>query len=331
MLAKLEPFMIGGILAFLFNIPLSFIEEKCLGFIKKKRCKRVLALISSITLLFCVFAGILVLIMPKMAGIFNVLINQLPKMKDRCLLLLGNKEMPVGNLLIENWMNGNVPTVISKLSTVLTKLTRLVGDVFAHFTDIGMGSVIAIYFLLYKEDIKSVLGKGVDFCLSDENATFVKFFFAKWYENSKHFLLGQCTEAVIFGSMICVALHIFQIPFANLIGILMTLCAIIPIVGPFVGSMIGAILICTISFWKMLLFILLYLILQQIEDNLIYPRIVGNAVGLPAFLTFFSIILGHKIGGIIGILVVIPLLSTVYYLFQNENCFNFLKKIKNNT
>lgn len=340
MLQKLEPFLIGGIMAFVLNVPLTFIEKKCLGFIKGVRFKRVLAILSSLVLLFFITACLLFLFVPKIIGFFGVLWGKIPDLykmlANLCVEEKNSLQGEIGltgrmwNVLLDKLIR-NLPAVFSQISVLFTGLTDFFGNMLGHLTDFGMGIVFAVYLLLYKEAVLTEVVRALDFWLPDETAEFVKLVFTKWYELNRRFLVGQCMESVIFGSMFCIVLNILRIPYANLISIIMTVSALVPIIGPFIGSLMSAALVVTVSPFKMLIFWMVYFVIQQVEDNLIYPKVVGNSVGLPPFLIFFAVLLGHKIAGIIGILLLIPMLATVYYICHDKNCCNFLKKNKNST
>ena len=127
---------------------------------------------------------------------------------------------------------------------------------------------------------------------------------------------GQCLEAVILGTLFVIAMTIFRMPYALLVGVLIALTALIPIVGAFIGCAVGAILIAITDPWKALMFIVLFLVLQQIEGNLIYPHVVGSSVGLPSIWVLAAVTLGGNLMGIVGMLFFIPLCSVLYALFR---------------
>jgi hypothetical protein len=131
------------------------------------------------------------------------------------------------------------------------------------------------------------------------------------------FLSGQCLEAVILGALFMVAMTLVRLPYALLVGVLISLTALIPIVGAFIGCGVGAMLIAITDPWKALIFIVLFLVLQQIEGNLIYPHVVGSSVGLPSIWVLAAVTLGGKLMGVVGMLVFIPLCSVLYALFRN--------------
>ena len=130
------------------------------------------------------------------------------------------------------------------------------------------------------------------------------------------FITGQCMEALILGAMFFVSMSVLRLPYALLIGVLIAFTALIPMVGAFIGCMVGAFLILMLNPMQALIFIILFLVLQQIEGNLIYPHVVGNSVGLPSIWVLFAVTVGGKLMGIAGMLIFIPLMSVLYALFR---------------
>lgn len=123
-------------------------------------------------------------------------------------------------------------------------------------------------------------------------------------------------EALILGAMFFVSMSVLRLPYALLIGVLIAFTALIPMVGAFIGCMVGAFLILMLDPMQALIFIILFLVLQQIEGNLIYPHVVGNSVGLPSIWVLFAVTVGGKLMGIAGMLIFIPLMSVLYALFR---------------
>ena len=145
------------------------------------------------------------------------------------------------------------------------------------------------------------------------------------------FLGGQCTEAFILGSLCFIGMTILRIPYALAVGVLVTFTAFIPIVGAFLGTAIGAFLICVTDPIKALWFIVFFIILQQVEGNLIYPRVVGSSVGLPSLWVLFAVTVGGGMMGILGIFVSVPICSVIYCLLKENVDKRLLKKNTTNT
>ncbi len=179
-----------------------------------------------------------------------------------------------------------------------------------------IGFVFAIYILIQKE----TLGRQ---CIKVMNAFFPKKVVDKIYnvcslshKTFSKFITGQCLEALILGMMFFVSMTIFRLPYALLVGVLIAFTALIPMIGAFIGCAVGAFLILMVNPMQAVFFIILFLVLQQIEGNLIYPHVVGNSVGLPSMWVLFAVTVGGKLMGIVGMLVFIPLMSVLYTLFR---------------
>ena len=176
--------------------------------------------------------------------------------------------------------------------------------------------VFAVYILLQKEKL-SVQAKKVLFAFARKGrAEATLEVLALTYNTFSSFLTGQCVEAVILGSMFVVTMTILKLPYALLVGILIAFTALIPIFGAFIGCVVGAFLIFMVDPVKALIFIVMFLVLQQIEGNLIYPHVVGSSVGLPSIWVLAAVTIGGNLLGIVGMLIFIPLVSVVYALFR---------------
>lgn len=136
------------------------------------------------------------------------------------------------------------------------------------------------------------------------------------YKTFSHFLTGQCVEAVILGTMFFIAMTIFRMPYALLVGVLIAFTALIPIFGAFIGCVVGAVLIFMVSPMQAVMFVILFFVLREIEGNLIYPHVVGNSVGLPSIWVLVAVSIGGSLMGILGMLIFIPMVSVVYSLFR---------------
>lgn len=176
--------------------------------------------------------------------------------------------------------------------------------------------MFACYVLLQKEKL-SVQAKKVLFAFVRRGrAEAALEVFSLTYSTFSSFLTGQCVEAIILGSMFVVTMGLFRLPYALLVGIVIAFTALIPIFGAFIGCAVGAFLIFMLDPVKALVFVILFLVLQQIEGNLIYPHVVGNSVGLPSIWVLAAVSIGGSLMGIVGMLIFIPIVSVVYALFR---------------
>lgn len=209
-----------------------------------------------------------------------------------------------------------IQSIISYFQSIGTGLINstvsVVGTIFSGVMKLFLGLVFCFYMLINKETLLRQ-GKAVIFALlPKEKAHYTLAFLRLTARTFHNFIGGQCTEAVILGCMFAVSMTIFNFPYALLIGVLVGFTALIPIVGSFIGCGVGGFLIFmenpATAFW----FVLLFLVLQQVEGNFIYPKVVGNSVGLPSMWVLIAVTVGGSLKGIVGMLIFIPVFSVIY-------------------
>ena len=200
-----------------------------------------------------------------------------------------------------------------------------VGSIVSVVTTFFIAFSFACYILFQKEKLHVQVRKVFFAFIPKRKAEVILEVCSLTYRTFANFLTGQCLEAVILGSMFVITLSILKMPYALLIGIIISFTALIPIFGAFIGCVLGCLLIFMVSPKQAILFILVFLILQQIEGNLIYPHVVGSSVGLPSIWVLAAVTIGGNLLGIIGMLVFIPLVSVLYTLFR-EYVYLRLKK-----
>lgn len=178
--------------------------------------------------------------------------------------------------------------------------------------------VFACYILLQKEKLSVQVRKILYAYLPEKKVGTVLAVCSLAYKTFSNFLTGQCVEALILGLMFFVTMSVIRLPYALLVGILIAFTALIPIFGAFIGCVVGAFLILMVAPVKALIFVVMFLVLQQIEGNLIYPKVVGNSVGLPSIWVLAAVSIGGSLMGVVGMLIFIPLVSVVYTLFRGD-------------
>jgi len=202
-------------------------------------------------------------------------------------------------------------------SSLISSGSGLVGGVISGVTTFVIALIFSFYLLVQKEKLGRQ-GKQVLYALLPEKKADRTLEILRLTNRTfSNFLSGQCLEAVILGALFVVAMSVFRMPYALLIGMLIALTALIPIVGAFIGCVVGAFLIAIVSPVKALIFVVMFLVLQQLEGNLIYPHVVGSSVGLPSIWVLAAVTLGGSLMGITGILLFIPLCSVLYALFRS--------------
>ncbi len=324
------PFLIGGCVAFILNVPMRFFEKHLFESKnrKSKKAGRALSLIITIMTVCGVVAIVVFMVAPELYKSIRAIGHELSNARERIPEFLDEaaKRIPIfgdeiaslkDSFLNIDWKKLGIQTAeyLEKVNFLGSTLS-IASSVVSAVTDVVIGIVFAIYILLQKETLsrqfKSVLysflpEEGVDRFLEVCSLTASSF-------NS--FLSGQCLEAFILGLMFFVSMRALRLPYALVISVLIGLTALIPIFGAFIGCAVGAVLILIINPMKALWFVVLFLVLQQIEGNVVYPRVVGSSVGLPSIWVFAAVTLGAGLGGVTGLLFAIPVCSVVYSLLR---------------
>lgn len=338
----LVPFLAGGAIAFVLNIPMRAIEEKLLGRWKGRwanRIKRPLSLFLSIVLIVAILAFVIIMVVPKLQETVVLLGVQVPVFAKELLTKL--EEMASSDPALLEKLNelekvkidwnalfdkagGFLATGMgSVLNSAVVVASSIIGGVVNAFIAI----VFAIYILAQKEKLSDQGHRILSAYLPAGVCSEVERVLSLLYRNFSNFISGQCLEAVILGTMFVTAMTILRFPYALLIGVLIAFLALIPIVGAFVGCFLGALLLLMNDPVQAVGFVVLFLVLQQIEGNLIYPHVVGGSVGLPSLWVLVAVSVGGSLFGIVGMLCFIPLVSTGYTLLrENVNARNQKKR-----
>ena len=328
LLEILSPFILGGCIAFVLNVPMRAIERQMFPGTKKS-VRRPLALVLTLAAMLAVLTLASLVIGPGIYEAAMTLAEQVPGALERLAAKLTELEayLPQLELLLAdlspNW--GEVSRkAVELLQTWGTRLissgSGLVGGVVSGITTFFVGLIFSFYLLVQKEKLARQGRQVLLALLPRRRAEQTLEVLRLANRTFSGFLSGQCLEAVILGTLFVVAMSIFRMPYALLIGVLIALTALIPIVGAFIGCIIGALLIAITNPVQALLFVVLFLVLQQIEGNLIYPHVVGNSVGLPSIWVLAAVMLGGSLMGVAGMLFFIPLCSVLYALFRGYVC-----------
>lgn len=335
------PFVLGGAIAFLTNVPMSFLEKKIFEKVKKKnkivrKLERPISLILTIVLVVGVIALVMFGVIPQLTRTTGTLVTSIndfiPQMQSWIGEFFHNNQ-EIMNLVdqIEFDPDQAIKWGISLLGNgagnMMNTTMSAVGSIVSGVATFFIAFSFACYILFQKEKLHVQIRKVFFAFLPRQKAdTFLKVC-SLTYRTFANFLAGQCLEAVILGSMFVVTLSILRMPYALLIGILIAFTALIPIFGAFIGCAVGSFLIFMVNPQQAILFVIVFLVLQQIEGNLIYPHVVGESVGLPSIWVLAAVTIGGNLMGIVGMLVFIPLLSVLYTIFRE---FVYLRLKKQN-
>ena len=335
------PFVLGGAIAFLTNVPMSFLEKKIFEKVKKKnkivrKLKRPISLILTIVLVVGVIALVMFGVIPQLTRTMGTLVTSIndfiPQMQSWIGEFFHNNH-EIMNLVdqIEFDPDQAIKWGISLLGNgagnMMNTTMSAVGSIVSGVATFFIAFSFACYILFQKEKLHVQIRKVFFAFLPRQKADAFLKVCSLTYRTFANFLAGQCLEAVILGSMFVVTLSILRMPYALLIGVLIAFTALIPIFGAFIGCAVGSFLIFMVSPQQAILFVIVFLVLQQIEGNLIYPHVVGESVGLPSIWVLAAVTIGGNLIGIVGMLVFIPLLSVIYTIFRE---FVYLRLKKQN-
>lgn len=322
----LLPFVIGSGIAFLLNVPMRWIEQM-INQKKQHRWSRGVSLLLAILLVIGVITVVMVVVGPELVRTLSGLQESLPGFfiniqKKLEQLFAENPDILVYMQSLEvDWkqMTENVIGFIKDgAGTILDSTFSAMQSLVNGVTSVGIGFIFAVYILLQKETLARQCRKLIYAFLPDKTADWLMQVARLAERTFSSFMTGQCMEAVILGAMFFVTLTVLRMPYALLIGVLIGFTALIPMVGAFIGCAVGAFLILLVNPMQALVFVGVFLLLQQMEGNLIYPHVVGNSVGLPSIWVLVAVTLGGSMMGILGMLVFIPLVSVCYTLLKEE-------------
>ncbi|WP_293010248.1 MULTISPECIES: AI-2E family transporter [unclassified Oscillibacter] len=332
MVSLIAPFLLGCAVAFILNVPMRAVERRMGTDRRTAKLRRPVAFVITLGLVLGVLALASLVIVPslgdavssvsqqaqtfftRLPDMLSTLETRLPELETALQTLdiqwttLSAKALELLRDLGEQLVNTGVGGVLGGMS--------FVGSVVSGVSTFFIGLVFAVYLLLQKEKLGHQIRQILYALLPERAADRILSVADLANRTFSNFLSGQCLEAVILGSLFIVTMPIFKMPYAVLVGVTVSLTALIPIVGAFIGCAVGALLILLVNPVQALLFIVLFLVIQQIEGNLIYPHVVGSSVGLPSIWVLVAVILGGKLMGILGMLVFIPLCSVLYALFR---------------
>lgn len=323
-----SPFVVGAGLAFIINVPMRSIENRLIG-VKNENVRRVLAVLGTLAVILLVLALVFYLLIPQVIETAETVALKLPDFFNNLWLkfMAFLQERPE---LLE-WFMTNTSLESFNIGAILEKVLNVVGNsvstiVTGAFTAIGglagilVNGVIAIIFALYCLFNKETLarqGRRLLYAFVPEKASDQVVRILRLTNSTfSNFLSGQCLEVCILGCLFAVTMAILRLPYIPLVSVLVAVTAFIPVVGAFAGCILGAFFILVNDPIQAVIFIVMFLVLQQIENNLIYPRVVGTSIGLPGMWVLLAVAVGGELMGVAGMFLMIPLASVLYTLLR---------------
>ena len=325
----IAPFVAGAAIAFVFNVPMRAIEQQLEG-VRKEGLRRGMSIILPIAALALIIVFVVELLVPQIKLTVDSLRQTIPAFVERTAakLMILMDENPEVKAWVKDALNLETLESID-WTGILQKSLKVVGDsvstlmggafnVIGNVTSGIVNTVISIVFAIYclaRKDILARQGRRILYSILSERASDETIrIFRLTNSTFSNFISGQCLEALILGCLFAVAMAIFKMPYIPLVSVIIAVTALIPVVGAFVGCVVGAFFILVNDPFQALTFIAMFLVIQQLENNLIYPRVVGTSIGLPGMWVLVAVTIGGETMGVAGMLVMIPLTSVLYTL-----------------
>lgn len=317
------PILLGIVMALVLNVPMRPIEKHL--HIKKEKAKRPLAIVLSLVLVLGIFTGIAFLVIPEIVDTIRLVAQIVMSGIDQAASweqTIDFSRLPFGEYLQQidiDWMqlkDDLEQWTISQRNVLFQQAAGAVSSVASGFMNFFIGLVFSIYVLANKEKLKRQTLRLIRVWLPQRFGSVLVHVVSVCNRSFRNFIAGQATEAVILGMLCTIGMLILRLPYAPMIGALVGVTALIPIVGAFIGTIVGAFLILTVSPFKAFIFVVFLIILQQLEGNLIYPKVMGSRINLPAIWVFAAVTIGGNLAGPVGMLLGVPAASAAYELLK---------------
>ncbi len=328
-LSILVPMFIGCAIAYVLNVLVVKVET--LPILKKSiipgSYKRLISVLGAIVMFLLVIIMVVQIVLPQLVEAFGVVLKGIPPMLEQTAAWLATQKLPVPEL--QQWfsdLNINWPQLVQKAITYLSSgVSNLFSATVTALGSIGgivmqmvVSFIFALYLLFGKEKLGYQFGSLMEVYLRESTTNRLLYALNIAHDTFTKFIVGQCTEAVIIGVLCTLGMMLFRFPYATMIGTLIGATALLPIVGAYLGAAIGAFMILTVNPLQAVAFLVFIVVLQQLEGNLIYPRVVGSSIGLPGIWVLVAVTVGGGIGGIVGMLLAVPTAATVYKLLKQD-------------
>ena len=322
------PLILGGMIAFVLNLLMTWLEKYLYPNAKNKYLKasrRPVAIILAILVVCLVIAATVVIVLPQLASAIMTLIEVAPETVENLTNWFNNQDalVPLVNDLANkaniDWgsifsnMARGINNIASGLATTsVSVLTTSIGAV----TNIFLGILFAIYILFSKEKLAKQVERLLTVYVRDDIHQLIENVARVANETFSKFISGMVIEAIILGTLVTVGLFILQVPYAAMLGVLQGVMALIPIIGAFLSGAVGVLILLALNPTYALIYLIFVLFVQQLEGDLIYPRVVGDSIGLPSMWVLFAVTVGGGLMGIPGMLIGVPVLASIYKIIR---------------
>ena len=328
LISATTPIIVGLFIAYVLNLIMSA-YEKCFKKLSDKnifkKASRIICIVAAILTLLCIIALVVYLVVPELVHCVSLLISEMPKyIKDLLTSDWIHAVLPesviteLNNLEWSSIINTGFEFISEGLGSAANAVIKTMTSVVSGTVTTFIGIFFSVYILLQKEKLSNQMVRIADNYLPSKIHSKLSHILSELNACFRRYIVGQCTEALILGTLCTLGMLIFRFPHPVMIGVLIGFTALIPIVGAYIGGAIGAIIILTQSPIKALLFIVFLIVLQTLEGNFIYPKVVGESIGLPAIWVLAAITVGGALFGVVGMLIGVPLTATIYRLWRED-------------
>ncbi len=328
MLRAAMPLILGCAIAYIVNILMAFYERYWFhgskyAFVHSSR-RAVCMLLAFLSVIAAVVL-IVALILPQLASCVQILIAELPKAIDKAIdtilsfgILPQDILAPLANVDWQSKLGSILQTLTSGVGNVMNVLISTVSTVFSGIVTGLLAVIFAIYLLLSKEDLNRQFGKLLRRWMPEKMLGKFCYVLHTVDDCFHRYIVGQCLEAVIIGVLCALGMALLRLPYAAMIGALVGFTALIPVAGAYIGAAVGAFMILTVDPIQAIVFLVFLVLLQQVEGNLIYPKVVGSSLGLPGIWVLAAVTVGGGILGIGGMLLGVPLAAAAYRILRDD-------------
>lgn len=328
-LSAAVPIIVGLAIAYVINILMSFYERHYFPKAKKRKfvdkTRRPVCLVCAILTMVAIVALVILLVVPELVSCIEFLISEIPPMIGELLEKEWVQQILPEDILSDlskiNWsehISSIVSTLVSGLGDAVTVVFSAISSVISVIITGFITVIFSIYLLSGKDTLQSQSKRMLNCYLKPKTTEKIMHICSVLNDRFHRYIVGQFVEAIILGVLCAIGMLIFRFPYAAMIGTLVGFTALIPIAGAYIGAGVGAIMMLTESPLKALLFVVFIVVLQQLEGNLIYPKVVGDSIGLPAIWVLAAVTVGGGLMGILGMVIGVPVTAAIYQLVRED-------------
>lgn len=322
------PLMLGGVIAYVLNILMRFYEGIYFPNSKNPRViksRRAVCLILSLLTLALIVALFVVLVFPQVIESVKTIINGIPNainfIAEKLKGISFIQEEWIASFESIDWrskIDKIITTITMGVGNAMGMVVNVVSSVLSRVITVALGFIFAIYILFDKERIGAQLNRVMKTYMSDTVYTETKYVMNTLDSCFSSYIVGQCIDALILGGLCTLGMIILKIPYAVMTGGVIAFTALIPVAGAYIGAFVGVFMIMTVSPIKAVIFVIFLIILQQLEGNLIYPRIMGSSMGLPSIWVLAAVTIGGGVMGVLGMLIAVPIATAIYRILKDD-------------